>query len=306
MRFILPMLLIAALLLTGGCNRVKNPLMTVPAASTTQVIMQVPEIDNSGFPSCRAYVLVTDQGGTALTAFNIGNFTVLEDGKPTVVTAAAKAIDPLSVVLCLDRSGSMADEIFLKPTTDTNNAAMQFVDALGANDSVELIDFATTAEIKLPFTSDKSLLKQAILAGEANGSTALYDAMGLGLDQLKKRSGRKFIFVLTDGLENASEVYKTETEIAQAIQTGGMAAYIIGLGGSVDTASLQYIAATTGGRFFNSPTSSVLSTYFEQVLYLMNNLVQVDFRSRTSGMKEAAIYINYGTFTTNAKRTYGY
>jgi VWFA-related protein len=300
---VLILLLMLCALLGGACDRSRKALLTTPGAATSGVRLECPQVDNMSYPENRAYVLVTDQADVPLAHFSIGNFVVSEDNKPSVVTGVARVNRPLSVVLCLDRSGSMGGTT----TTNANNAARQFVDALGGSDSVEIIDFSSRASVAQEFTTDKDLLKGKINAARCSGATALYDAIGLAAEELKNRPGRKFILVMTDGYENVSQKFKTPGQVVDAVNKSGVAAYIVGLGVSIDTVSLQAIADNTGGRFYQAPGSSQLAAYFVKILELMQNLVEVNFRSRNGfAVKDLAIYLNYGSFTAGTHRTYGY
>lgn len=298
--------LLILLLFVSGCERFRNPILSSPSSATSAVTLQCPQVENHKFPLCRAFVLVTDQNDQPLTSFSMGNFTALESGQPSVTTKVNKVdnvADPLNVVICMDRSGSM----YGSATTDANAAAVQFINAVGANDYIMIIDFESDVEIAQDFTNDKNLLTDTINAGVAYGGTALYDSIGVAAEELKKRSGRKFILALTDGYNNSSYHYPDPEDAADAVNKAGVAAYIIGLGSSIDTTSLQYIADSVSGRFYNSPSSAQLSSYFTHTLTLMQNLVEVNFRSRvSSNPRELEIYLNYGSFETSAKRIYGY
>lgn len=294
--------LLAALALIAGCDRKKDPVLSLPSGGTTAVSMQCPQYDSRTFPEGRVYVLVTDQSGATLTDFKIGNFTIIDNGNPSVLTGVSKVNEPLSVIICMDRSGSM----FGKPTTDANAAAKQFIDNLESGDAAAIIDFASEAAVRIGFTTNKSQLKATIDAGEASGATALYDAMGLASQELRNRSGRKFIIVLTDGNENASQTFTTREMAADEVNKSGVAAHIIGLGYGVDNDSLSFIASVTNGRFLLSPTSDQLAAQFNYILYLMKNLVSVNYRSRENKtVGEIAVYLNYGSLTKSATRRYG-
>jgi Mg-chelatase subunit ChlD len=214
----------------------------------------------------------------------------------------SKADEPLSVVLCLDRSGSM----YGTPTANLNTAAKQFIDNLGVSDAAEIIDFSSEASVVCGFTNDKAKLKAAIDQGVANGSTALYDSIGLGASELKNVSGRKFMIALTDGYENASRTYTTQEAAAEAVNKTGIAAHMIGIGSGVDTASLDFIASATNGEFLSSPSSAQLAAQFNYILKLMQNLMVISYRSRENRtVGEIAVYLNYGSLTGSVKRKYG-
>ena len=75
------------------------------------------------------------------------------------------------------------------------------------------------------------LLEPTLHPIEFKGQTALYDAMGFGIDYLKslKRKGTMLLVVLTDGHENTSTNY-SENEINNLLDSDSLKAYLIGAG----------------------------------------------------------------------------
>ena len=291
------------ILLVSGCDRTQNPLLSEPSSTVNSIRLTCPQIENRNFPECRAFVLVTDQADNPITDFTIGNFSVLEDGKPSVVTDVKKVTDPLSIVICLDRSGSMRGSA----TTNANTAAKRLIDEAETNDYIAIVDFATEVTVTQNFTNDKTLLKDQIDTGVPYGPTALYDAIAKSAQLLESRIGRKFLLVLTDGINNSSIFYTDEEAASDEVNRRGVSAYIIGLGSNVESANLQTISNNTSGRYYEAPTSSQLPTIFSTILNLMQNLVEVEFKSRLKKeFRELDVYINYGSFETSCRRKYGH
>jgi len=91
---------------------------------------------------------------------------------------------PLNLAVVLDKSGSMTGAKLEK----TKQAAMQLVDRLAPNDIFSLVIFSDEAQVLVPAqkVEDKDALKEKIESIEADGSTALYDGVKMGADQLQE------------------------------------------------------------------------------------------------------------------------
>ncbi len=101
-----------------------------------------------------------------------------ENGAPVEVLKVDKLDTPPSVVLLLDSSGSMADQ--MKPAIESAKA---FVQGLPDNATVQVVDFDNTARL-LPGKTKSEVLK-GLDSATTGGSTALYDAAVMGLNILK-------------------------------------------------------------------------------------------------------------------------
>jgi hypothetical protein len=104
---------------------------------------------------------------------------------------------------------------------------------------------------------------------EADGHTALYDAIAQGVDSLKAVPGRKAVVVLTDGIANRGVI-----NIDQAI-TAGSKSYVsvttIGIGEDVRTDRLERIAKETGGTYFFTPSPDSLVSIYETISHRIKN-----------------------------------
>ena len=97
------------------------------------------------------YATVTNAQGRLVPDLSRDDFTIDDDGKRQTLTLFANDIQPITVVMLLDRSGSM------KPNFDLEEqAAEAFVRAMGPADKARIGSFATHIQIDPPeFTSDR-------------------------------------------------------------------------------------------------------------------------------------------------------
>src|SRR5262249_55181014 len=107
---------------------------------------------------------------------------------------------PASIGVIFDVSASM--EIVLDAA---RRAARDFLN-LGTNqDEFFLITFNDRPHVEVEFTRDISKLQSVLLFSQAKGPTALWDAMYLGIEKLKKgQNPRKALVCITDGDNNHS------------------------------------------------------------------------------------------------------
>lgn len=129
---------------------------------------------------------------------------------------------------------------------------------------------------------------------------------------MSARRGRKIVILLTDGDDTASSTYNESTCITQ-VNNKGVACFTVGTGTGVNATVLGNIAQGTGGRYYSDQTSN-LSAIFVFILYQLNNMVEISFRTRIGEKSKAdntrllKAYLNYGSAATSTYCTkyYGY
>jgi VWFA-related protein len=146
-------------------------------------------------------VSATDKDGKAIAGLKQEDFSVFEDNVPQQITFFSPETSPFNLVLLIDLSGSMKDEIELIKET-----AIHFLDIIGAQDNVAVVTFTTDVTVVSHLTRDRDDLRESIdwmLA--PSGGTAFYDALGYALvEVLRKVKGqRNAVIAITDGEDNA-------------------------------------------------------------------------------------------------------
>jgi Ca-activated chloride channel family protein len=152
-------------------------------------------------------------------------------------------------------------------------------------DRVGLILFGSNAYLHIPLTLDtlsvsKMLNNTAI--GEAGDTTAIGDAIGLAVQNLRDRPEKsRIVILLTDGVDNASTI--PPLAAAQLAQQYGIRVYTIGVGSNgavpttdgngqtvmtdpdLDEGLLRKIASTTGGSYFRAAVTEALQKIYAQI-----------------------------------------
>ena len=123
----------------------------------------------------------------------------------------------VKVVLILDESGSMGSvkESILKSVNEFIDK--QKIGIKGKEeDTFSLIKFSDVIPQPIPIDNKPMNLVRHIVEYNPSGGTALFDAIGFGIERFKKKN-RVIMVVVTDGQENSSQKYKTRTEIQKLI-----------------------------------------------------------------------------------------
>jgi Ca-activated chloride channel homolog len=158
------------------------------------------------------FVNVTDKTGAIVGGLGKDDFQVFEDGRPQKISVFERQSElPLNLTLAIDTSGSTAKDLALE-----QSAAKHFIHALlRQQDQMSLIEFATDVRQLVSFTNKVSQLDRGLNALRIGDATALYDAIYLGSDGLRRKEGRKILVLVSDGGDTAkSSTYDEALEQA--------------------------------------------------------------------------------------------
>ena len=144
---------------------------------------------------------VVDKQGNPITNLSANDFAVFEDGVRRPIVHFEPTDAPFSLVMLLDTSGST-----INFRQQINQAAIRFLEALGPEDRVAIVDFnGKGPKLQLPFSTDRRKIAYTIgiTLQTGKGETPLYDALKLSVKELAHEAPRrrKAIIVLTDGLD---------------------------------------------------------------------------------------------------------
>src|SRR5712671_38548 len=149
-------------------------------------------------------VLVTTKDGQFIPGLSKDNFKILEDGAEQKVSNFAQNGDaPITAVLLVEFAST--NYSFM---VDALNASYAFASTLKKNDWVAVISYDMKPYILADFTQDKNAvygaLNQLRMPGfaETNMSDALFDT----LDRLDRIEGKKYIIMVTTGVDTFSKL----------------------------------------------------------------------------------------------------
>jgi Ca-activated chloride channel homolog len=145
-------------------------------------------------------VRVTDKTGRTVLGLGPDDFEVYEDRIAQKIEDFSTEEVPASIGLIFDVSGSM------EPVMDgARKAATDFLNMGTNQDEFFLITFRDRPHVEVEFTRDITKLQSVLLFTQTKGSTALWDAMYLGIEKLRKgQNPRKALVCITDGDNNHS------------------------------------------------------------------------------------------------------
>ncbi len=260
------------------------PLHPVRAQDASNPTITITQIDTSNFPLVTVYISVTDASGKPMS-IDPTQLRLFENGK-AVATENIRgkgAVDALTTVLVMDSSGSMAFDGKLEGAQE---AALQFVDRMRANDQTGLLAFNIKSELVAPISNDTKAIRQAIAKLTPNENTAMYDALIEAENILETYTGRKAIIALTDGLDNRSKY--TLDDVINNIQVGGLSISIIGLGNptigtddvsALDQTALEELASRAGGVYSYAEDASALQQLYAALQLSLQSEYAVTYTS---------------------------
>jgi Ca-activated chloride channel family protein len=195
---------------------------------------------------------VQDRKNILVSGLSKDDFQVYEDGVLQTIKYFSHEDIPVTVGLVIDNSGSMKPKLH-----DVVSAALVFARSSNSQDQMFVVNFNERVSFGLPdntpFTDQVASLEVALSTVKANGETALYDAVAVALEHLKKGSrDKKVLIVISDGGDNASR-HKLAEIMAMAGKPD-VIIYTIGIFDEQDSdrnpGVLKRLAKDTGGEAF--------------------------------------------------------
>jgi Ca-activated chloride channel homolog len=193
-----------------------------------------------------------DRKNILVSGLNKDDFQVYEDGVLQTIKYFSHDDVPVTVGLVVDNSGSMTPK-----RHEVIAAAMAFARSSNPQDQMFVVNFNEKVSFGLPsniaFTDQPAQLQVALSRVEANGETALYDAVAAALEHLKMGDrDKKVLIIVSDGGDNTSR-HKL-TEITALVAQSNAIIYTIGIFDDQDPdrnpGVLKRLAKETGGEAF--------------------------------------------------------
>ncbi len=144
-------------------------------------------------------VLVTDRNGKPLPGLQKENFRLFEDGEEQEIQNFFPVDAPFSVGLLLDTSYSTVGKL-----ARIQDSAIEFLNQIHPDDEVMVISFDDEVYLDTDFTRNKDAVERAVKMTRSGQSTQLYEAVYLGMQQLREQPHRKVMVLFTDGVDTTS------------------------------------------------------------------------------------------------------
>jgi VWFA-related protein len=246
----------------------------------------------SGARTVAVYATVTDGQGRLVPDLGQEAFEIYDNGKLQTTTVFSNDIQPITVVMMLDRSGSMRGNFRLLEA-----AGEAFVKRLRPDDKARIGSFAARVQVDpADFTAEQEEMVR-ILRNELQdeGPTPLWNAVDVAITGLLHQQGRRVVLVFTDGDDNPMNFKVnnlTLMDVMERAQRENVMVYAVGLestmpprggrrgyggggfgggfgGGGLLTQKpdpgLYTLAGETGGGYFELTKADDLASAFARV-----------------------------------------
>ena len=184
----------------------------------------------SGVDLVNVTATVIDRNGRFVPGLRQSDFIVYEENELQEVTHFSNERVPVSLGLVLDTSGSMVGE----KLTNALMAVDRFLTKLlSPDDEIFLYKFSNYPELVQDWTTNRQALSRAIRRMNANGGTAMYDAIAESVPMAQTGQHRKRAVVLiSDGNDTDSQV--SLQEVKQMIRESEVMVYAVGIDGQAE------------------------------------------------------------------------
>ena len=171
-------------------------------------------------------VVITDNNGTFLSGLQKGNFRVLEDGVPQVITNFSPTDAPITMVLLVEFSNVYGPYIAAR----TAWMAQNFLRELKPDDWIALITFDLRSHIEADFTRNKMDIERSLrqLFMPSFSEACVYDALYETVERLQDVKGKKAILLIASGRDTFSK--KTLDDILKRLRETDVTIFTISSG----------------------------------------------------------------------------
>jgi len=285
--------------------------VALAASVSTAVLAQQPQgpTFKSGTQIVSLFVTVADAQRRLVAGLTQEEFEVHDNEKPQPIVFFQNEIQPITVVVMLDTSGSMTLTLDL-----LRQAAEQFIIRLLPADKGRVGAFNDKIQFSSRFTGDRDQLVTDVKNLDYGNGTRLWDAVGASLDELKGIDGRRVVLVFTDGDDTSSRIgLGAVVERARAEE---VMIYAIGLesnyfnGQSMvrtkPDSGLRKIADETGGGYFELKKTSELASTFTKVAQELHSQYVIGFTPTQldNRVHKLAVKMKQPGMTARARRSY--
>ena len=286
------------------------------------------------------FATVTTQDGRILTELTREAFEIDDNSKQQEITQFANDMQPITVVMMLDRSGSMRAKFEL-----VEKAAEAFVAAMLPADKARIGSFSNRIQVDpREFTSDREeLLKILRTQLQEEGPTPLWNAVNVGITSLLHEQGRRVVLVFTDGVDmpmNFSNNNSSLKDVMKRADEYDVMVYAIGLAGQNGPRALRggfgrgglgrggfglgafgmpgrfqndkpdeglpKIAAATGGGYFELTSTADIASTFRRVADELHHQYLIGFSPQAldGKMHTLTVRVSAPGATVRARKSY--
>jgi Ca-activated chloride channel family protein len=269
-------------LCAGVVTIAAHPQQTTPQQTQQNAEPQAPPTDpqdpryklNVQVELVNVVATVLDEQGKYMDGLKLDDFQVFEDGKEQKISFFSHDLRvPISVGVLIDNSGSMRHKL-----QQALQTVREIALALGPQDEMFVMSFNSDVEVRHHFTPNMQEIQRSMRDIKAGGETAAYDAIQMGIDEMKMaKHNKKILLLVTDGFDTKSHINSTQVE--DILKRAEVLVYAIGIDDDDDDPlvlrrtryhiyhyMLGRLTSISGGRAFR---------LFTGRNYALNSLAQV-------------------------------
>jgi VWFA-related protein len=242
-------------------------------------------------------VLVTSKDGQTIPGLRQENFKIIEDGQPQKIATFGQSQAPITAVLLVEFASTNYDFM-----VEALRASYAFANTLQKDDWVSVISYDMKPYILADFTQDKraviAALNQLRMPGFAE--TNMFDALFDTLDRIDRIEGKKYIILVTTGIDTFSKLNLDQT-LKKIRSTKDVTIYPISVGfqireycevhhcqtrGMIHTSTMDYLqgdnevrtfAQLTGGRAYFPRFQGELPEIFHDIAADIRNQYSISY-----------------------------
>jgi VWFA-related protein len=193
---------------------------------------------------------VNDQFNHPVTGLEKENFHIFDDKVEQTITSFLNEDEPIALGFIFDTSYSMKG---LLP--QGRAAAAQLLKFANPEDEFFLVEFDTVPRLVIPLTSNGNPIGLEVMNTQTRGSTALFDALLMGIHEMRKsRKGKKALVLISDGGDNNSRY--TPGELKNVVRESDVLIYTVAIGAGNDPDSdaglhvMRQVSELSGAHMF--------------------------------------------------------
>ena len=263
----------------------------------------------SGVDAVAVDVLVSVRG-RPVSGLTASDFTLLDNDVPQPVEALLVEDLPITLLLVLDTSESVAGA----PLDQLRAAAEAAATTLRAEDRVGLVTFSDKLRMVVEPPAPVSDLPAALRRVRAGGATALYDAAFAAFLLREQTVGRVLMLVFSDGADTNSN--KRSGEVLKRARAEEVMIYAIGLEmdyfdgrrqrRSEPDSNLRKFAKETGGGYFQLRATDELGPTFTRVAQELHSQYVLGFQPSVRDGKTHGLEVRVKQRGMNARARTSY
>ena len=213
-------------------------------------------------------VTVNDELNHPITGLEKENFHVYDDKVEQTIASFSTEDEPIALGLVFDISGSMHEAL-----PSGRRAAATFLKLANPEDEFFLVEFDSAPRLTIPLTGDTGRINTEILLSKSGGSTALFDALYLAINEMRRsKKTKKALVLFSDGGENHSRY--TQTELDTLVRESDVLIYTVFVAGmDADTGLMTRIAEMTGAHMYPAGADDLRDIALKIAVELRNRYV---------------------------------